>query len=203
MEKQALSEKIQAVQELGGVTERVIRKMEAVILSGSDWQLFRINPYALAESYSLNADEVIEFCIAAVKVGLFDMEWNLLCPTCGQIVENHDAIRNIHGSSYFCPVCCITITTDLNEYVETSFKINSDLHSLSINPYSDRTEYNKYFFSRNFIPADGFFEYLTGKGNQKFFIIQPGEVIKIHREMQRGMICRRYLRRVSPGTGHS
>src|SRR5574341_595041 len=72
---------------------RVISKFETIIRTAEDYALFRINPIQYATEKNIAENEVIDLFLHSAKLGLFEMEWHLVCPTCGNVVES---LRNMH-----------------------------------------------------------------------------------------------------------
>src|SRR5262245_40276454 len=66
---------------------RAISRLETMIRTADEFDLFRINPLEYAAEKGLSEVEAIDLFLHATKVGLFEMEWHLLCPSCGHIVE--------------------------------------------------------------------------------------------------------------------
>jgi hypothetical protein len=50
--------------------------------------LFRINPLRFGKDKAIAENEAIDLFLHATKVGLFDMNWHLLCPGCTIVVES-------------------------------------------------------------------------------------------------------------------
>jgi hypothetical protein len=64
---------------------RVVAKLETLIRSGDDLTQFRVNPIRFASDHSVDEEEAISLFLQATKAGLFDMEWNTLCASCGNV----------------------------------------------------------------------------------------------------------------------
>ena len=54
--------------------------MEAVIANGVDRELNRINPLAFATKRQLDVEKVIAAFLHASRLGIFEMQWNVLLP---------------------------------------------------------------------------------------------------------------------------
>ena len=64
---------------------RVLPALETFIRASDDYDLFRINPIRYGAFAGLSDADAIELFIHAAKVGLFEMDWQLLCAYCPQI----------------------------------------------------------------------------------------------------------------------
>lgn len=62
---------------------RVIAKLETLIRTGDDYALFRINPIQFATEKGIAEPKAIDLFLYSAKLGLFEMEWHLVCATCG------------------------------------------------------------------------------------------------------------------------
>jgi len=83
---------------------RVLSRLEAAIRHGSDRDLFRINPLAFGARFGIAEAEAIDLCVHSSAVGLFEMDWLLLCPICACVVESFGNLKSV-GDKYHCPMC--------------------------------------------------------------------------------------------------
>jgi len=67
------------------------------ILFADDYDLFRVNPIQYAGASGLSEAEGIELFVHAAKVGLFEMDWLLICAYCPQVAWQFSRTRS--GSS--------------------------------------------------------------------------------------------------------
>ncbi|HEY5040183.1 MAG TPA: DUF5939 domain-containing protein, partial [bacterium] len=88
---QLLDEKLALLEKARAWSPRVISKFEAFLDSPDDYALFRANPYRFAAEKGINPQEAIDLFLHANKVGLLKMEWQVLCPACGDSIESFGA----------------------------------------------------------------------------------------------------------------
>jgi hypothetical protein len=105
----------------------------AFVRTADDEALVRINPVAFAERYGLPAAAVVELFLHARKLGLVAMEWQYVCPGCGEIVERLTSLTSA-TAHYFCQVCSADRDTDLSNFVEVTFSVSPDVRR---SPYHD------------------------------------------------------------------
>src|SRR5690348_2588989 len=67
---------------------RVISKLEMFIRSVADVDLFRVNPVQYAAERGMTEAEALDLFLHAAKSGLFEMDWHIVCPHCGFIVDS-------------------------------------------------------------------------------------------------------------------
>jgi hypothetical protein len=64
---------------------RILPDLAGFIHASGDYDLFRVNPIQYATANGLSDAEGIELFVHAAKVGLFEMEWLLICAYCPQV----------------------------------------------------------------------------------------------------------------------
>ena len=100
---------------------------------------------------------VVELFLHARKLGLVAMEWQYVCPGCGEIVERLASLTSA-TAHYFCQVCSANRDTDLSNFVEVTFSISPDVRR---SPYHDpwsltpEEHFFRYRFTQSGILADG------------------------------------------------
>jgi hypothetical protein len=71
--------------QLGSVrswSPRVISKLETLIRTGDDYALCRVNPIQFVTEKGIAETEGIDLFMHSARLGLFEMEWHLVCATC-------------------------------------------------------------------------------------------------------------------------
>src|SRR5215510_4483919 len=74
--------------------------------------------------------EAIDLFLHSAKLGLFEMEWHLVCPGCGHVVES---LRNMHKlhSAFVCNQCALEANVSLDDYIQVSFTISRSVREIS------------------------------------------------------------------------
>jgi class 3 adenylate cyclase len=147
----ALDEKLELLEKARAWSPRIISKLETLIRTADDFSLFRLNPLQYAVEKSLSENEAIDLFLYAVKVALFEMEWHVLCPHCGYVVESLRSMSALH-SHYRCRFCTVERDTSLDDYIQISFTISPQVREISFHhpenlPIEDF--YFKYHLSRD------------------------------------------------------
>jgi class 3 adenylate cyclase len=144
---------------------RVVSRLETLIRTGDDFALFRINPMRYAAERNLNASESLDLFLHGAKIGLFEMDWFIVCPSCGHITSSFQALEHIHPD-FVCNNCFVVKTAHFDDYIQVAFTLSPQIrrlayhepNSLSINDY-----YLKYHMSQDIRPMpDGtsFMQYM-------------------------------------------
>lgn len=152
-----LDEKLEELEKARPWSPSLIFKLEDLIRTGDDYSLFRINPLKFGIENSILEQEAINLLLYATKARLFEMNWQLLCPSCGDVVESFSTLRNL-DSHYRCNLCQRDFEAALDDYIEVSFTVDPrireiafhNLQSLSIEDY-----FFKYVFSHGAVYPDG------------------------------------------------
>jgi len=108
---------------------RVISKLESFIRTAEDYDLFRVNSIQYATEKGMAESEAIDLFLHSAKVGLFEMEWHLVCPGCGHVVES---LRNMHKlhSAFVCNQCAIEAKVSLDDYIQVAFTISRSVREI-------------------------------------------------------------------------
>jgi hypothetical protein len=128
-----LKEKLESLGVIRNFTPGVIQNFESFLKNGSDKDTFRINPHSLSENNPSLLNENIDLLLLATKTGIVKMNWELICPTCGQIVKSFDSLSNLEVI-YTCALCSLEIRANLDDYIAVNFSV---LPSIRENSYND------------------------------------------------------------------
>jgi class 3 adenylate cyclase len=127
------------------------------IRTATDERLVRINPVRFAEDHGLTKADVVELFLHARKVVLLTMEWQYVCPGCGEVVERLPSLTSA-SAHYFCEVCSSDRDADLSDFIEVTFSVSPDVRRTrhhdpwSLNP---REHFFDYKFSQSAVIDDG------------------------------------------------
>ena len=64
-------------------TPDAVRSIEALIQEGRECALCRINALDFAALHNLDEEHVIGAFLHGARLGIFELQWNVLCPGCG------------------------------------------------------------------------------------------------------------------------
>ena len=108
---------------------RLVSKLESYVRSADDEALFRINPLTLARERNLPEDEVIDLLLNATSLGLFGMDWLLLCPKCACVVESLGSLKGVHHN-YHCSICQLDHEAVLDDYIAVTFTVSPEIRAI-------------------------------------------------------------------------
>lgn len=112
------------------VRPELIPLLRQRILEGSDDQLVRVRPFALADAWSADRLEVLRLFLHATRVGLFELRWELMCPNCRIPKAEAGALAQL-PDPFHCSTCGISYTADFDQRVELRFSVHPAVRSAS------------------------------------------------------------------------
>jgi class 3 adenylate cyclase len=128
-----LEAKMTEIERARSWSPRVISKFEALIRTGDDLSLYRVNPLAFARDRVVAEGESIDLFLHATRSGLFDMSWDVVCPQSGMVLDSFGALRTLK-THYVCGLCDVSGETDLDDFIEVTFTVSPRLRRL---PFHD------------------------------------------------------------------
>jgi adenylate cyclase len=113
---------------LGQLTSAAVRPeliglVRQRILEGSDDQLTRIRPFALADLWGADRLQVLRLFLHATSAGLFQLRWELMCPNCRVPKAETGSLAQL-PAQFHCDTCGITYDADLDQRVELRFSVH-------------------------------------------------------------------------------
>ncbi|MBV9194217.1 MAG: adenylate/guanylate cyclase domain-containing protein [Solirubrobacterales bacterium] len=109
-----------AVELIGPLRERIIE--------GSDDQLVRVRPFALADTWRADRLEVLRLFLYATRAGLFELRWQLMCPNCRVPKQEVEGLAQL-PVQFHCEVCGISYGTEFDRGVELRFSIHPSVRA--------------------------------------------------------------------------
>src|SRR5262245_3852400 len=109
----------------------VVAAIESVVRDGTDRQLCRINVLKFAAKHKLGEEKTISGFLHAVRLGLFELTWNVLCPGCGGVLDATQTLKSVHKEAYDCALCAAGYEPTLDEMVEVVFTVNPRLRRIA------------------------------------------------------------------------
>ncbi len=91
------------------------------ISTAQEVDILSIRPLALARRWQVPPGHAIDLCLQAVKTGLLNMQWNILCPRCRiakEIAHSLDALP----TGAHCGTCNVDYDRDFSKNVEAVFR---------------------------------------------------------------------------------
>src|ERR1700758_511771 len=109
----------------------VVDAVEQLVWHAPDHALCRINALDFARGSNLGEERVIAGFLHATRLGLFDLLWNILCPSCGGVIEANPTLKTVTRPEYRCAFCAAGYEPILDEVVEVTFTVNPRLRRIA------------------------------------------------------------------------
>jgi class 3 adenylate cyclase len=109
------------------VADAIARLVE----SGEDHELNRINVLDFSRSRGLDEEQTISGFLHASRLGLFDLNWNVLCPGCGGVLDTHDTLKSLRSDDYHCGLCACGYEPSVDEQVEVAFTVSPKIRRIA------------------------------------------------------------------------
>ncbi|MEQ8332605.1 adenylate/guanylate cyclase domain-containing protein [Nisaea sp.] len=97
------------------------RRLGDWLLSAQEIDLMHIRPLRLARLWGAKERHVIELCLQAVKDGLLESRWDLLCPRCKGAKLSESALDELPQGAH-CASCNVSYDRDFARNVELTFQ---------------------------------------------------------------------------------
>lgn len=117
-----------------GADDEVADRLIEFVKQADDFALTRIKPYELADEWDVPRRVVLETCLRATRVGLLDLQWDLLCPLCRGPQESGSSLRDIDPEVH-CETCRIDFTVNFDRFVELTFRPNASIRAVDVRDY--------------------------------------------------------------------
>ena len=98
--------------------------IEELVRDAPDRALCRLNVLDFAAKQGLDEERAIAAFLHAARLGLFELSWNVLCPSCGGVLDASSTLKNINREEYHCAWCAAGYAPVLDEIVEVTFTVN-------------------------------------------------------------------------------
>lgn len=103
-----------------GADRAIADRLISHVADGSEIDLARIRPLGLARRWQTAPRATIETCLRAVKAGMLDLRWDLLCPNCRGAKRSVGALDELPVGAH-CDTCNIDYKRDFARNVELTF----------------------------------------------------------------------------------
>ncbi len=108
----------------------------------------RINPFQFADAAGVDAETALDLFVHGAKLGLFDLEWGMVCPLCGGITHSVAELDHVAEDSHHCSLCEKDVDSVLDDTVEVSFAYAAPGAPLDL--HRDLATYHGYYTSSSY-----------------------------------------------------
>jgi len=118
--------------------------IEELVRDAPDRDLCRVNVLDFAAKRGLDEEKSIAAFLHAARLGLFELSWNVLCPSCGGVLDAGTTLRSVNRAEYHCAWCAAGYEPILDEIVEVTFTVNRRVRRIAAHD-PDELPFAEYF----------------------------------------------------------
>jgi class 3 adenylate cyclase len=162
----------------------VVDMLERLVRDAPDHALNKMNALDLAAKEGLGEERVIAACLNAVGLGMLEMTWNVMCPSCAGVLSANKSLKTLNRAQYSCAFCAAGYETTLDNLVEVTFTVSPRVRKIaahSPDELSAAEYYRQIFWSSSIdLPADP--EKLLDEVTLEIVDLPPGEraILSLH-----------------------
>src|SRR4029453_8584573 len=82
--------------------EAVVDMLGRMVRDAPDHALNKMNALDLGCGGSLDEERVLRALLMAVGVGIFEMTWNVMCPSCAGVLSANKSPKTLASTQYNC-----------------------------------------------------------------------------------------------------
>lgn len=105
-----------------------VQALAELLRTGSDEDLVRLRPFALAEAWGAPRDEVLRLFLHATELGILDLSWDMVCPHC-RGSRGHDSLSKLAQAGH-CPSCNVDFEANFDRSIELTFRPNAAIRTI-------------------------------------------------------------------------
>src|SRR5580658_3701550 len=165
--------------------------IERLVTSGADGDLARINVLAFAAAQHLDEEKTIAAFLHAAQLGLFELSWDVLCPTCRGVLDVTATLKDVHKAPYECALCSRSFEVSLDEMVEVVFTVSPRVRKIAAHdpnslPFWDY--YRQVFWSSAVELTDADLKKLIAEFTLDARVLGPGETATVDLQVPEGWV---------------
>src|SRR5262245_10246509 len=105
--------------------------LERLVRGAPDRRRNRFNVLDFARREGLDEQRAITAFLHATQIGLLEMSWNVLCPSCGGVLDANATLKTVRSHEYYCAFCAAASEPTLDDVVEVSFTVSPRVRKIA------------------------------------------------------------------------
>ena len=105
--------------------------IENLVHEGDDRSLCRVNVLTFAAGNGLDEEKAISGFLHAARLGIFELNWNVLCPGCGGVLDATRSLKSVRKTQYDCALCACGYEPTLDEMIEVTFTVSPTVRRIA------------------------------------------------------------------------
>src|SRR4051794_24759661 len=157
--------------------EKIVDMLEGMVRGAPDHALNNMNALELAARHGLDEERVIATLLNSVGLGMFEMTWNVMCPSCAGVLSANKSLKTLNSAQYNCAFCAAGYETTLDNLVEVTFTVSPRMRKIAAHTPDELSaaEYYRQIFWSSAIDLPGDPEKLLGELTLEMVDLPPGE----------------------------
>src|SRR2546430_11792363 len=157
--------------------EAVADMLERMVRDAPDHALNKINALDLAAKEGVGEERVIAALLNAVGLGIFEMTWNVMCPSCAGVLSANKSLKTLDRAQYSCAFCAAGYETTLDNLVEVTFTVSPRVRKIAAHSPDELSaaEYYRQIFWSSAIDLPADLEKLLREVTLESVDLPPGE----------------------------
>jgi class 3 adenylate cyclase len=170
--------------------EKVVDMLERMVRDAPDHALNKMNALDLAAKEGLDEEQVIAALLKAVRLGMFEMTWSLMCPSCAGVLSANRSLKTLDKAQYNCAFCAAGYETTLDNLVEVTFTVSPRLRKIAAHTPDQlpAAEYLRQIFWSSAIDLPADLEKLLAEVMLESVELPPGERAILSLQLPKGTV---------------
>src|SRR3984893_17298945 len=164
--------------------------LERMVRDAPDHALNKMNALDLAASEGLDEERVIAALLIAVGLGIFEMTWNVMCPSCAGVLSANKSLKTLDRAQYNCAFCAVGYETTLDNLVEVTFTVSPRVRKIAAHSPDELSaaEYYRQIFWSSAIDLPADLEKLLREVTLETVDLPPGERAILSLQLPKGTL---------------
>lgn len=104
------------------------------LFESGDQEVVGMSPFALAEKWNVNKAQILRLFLYATKVGILNLEWNIICPNCRVSKNSYNTLYDVK-EDFHCDLCGVDYKANFDQYVELKFSVHPNIRKAVFDTY--------------------------------------------------------------------
>jgi len=125
-----------------------VAMLERMVRDSPDHALNKMNALDLAAKEGIDEERVIGALLNAVGLGIFEMSWNVICPSCAGVLSANKTLKTVDRAQYNCAFCAAGYETTIDHLIEVTFTVSPRVRKIAAHSPDELpvTEYYRQIF---------------------------------------------------------
>src|ERR1700732_1404388 len=170
--------------------EDVVDMLERMVRDAPDHALNKMNALDLAAREGIDEERIIAALLNAVGLGIFEMTWNVMCPSCAGVLSANKSLKTLDRAQYSCAFCAVGYETTLDNLVEVTFTVSPRVRKIAAHSPDELSaaEYYRQIWWSSAIDLPSDLERLLGEVTLESDDVPPGERTILSSQLLKGAL---------------